>query len=81
MSLTVEELTKTKWRKTMTTYNIYELQNAQSLRDGARIKADSLTAAKRKASQMQMFQGTVMVIENLEGSIAARKEDGKWANV
>ena len=65
-------------RNKMTTYIIAELQNAQSSRKGETVQAANLTAAKRKASSMQMFQGTVMEIAAENGSVLSRKQDGKW---
>ncbi|OQA30019.1 MAG: hypothetical protein BWY57_03111 [Betaproteobacteria bacterium ADurb.Bin341] len=62
----------------MTTYIIAELQNAQSSRKGETVQAANLTAAKRKASSLQMFQGTVMEIAAENGSVLSRKQDGKW---
>ena len=62
----------------MTTYIVTELQNAQSSRKGETVQAANLTAAKRKASSMQMFQGTVMEIAAENGSVLSRKQDGKW---
>jgi len=71
-----------RWIKTqekkMTTYIIAELQNAQSSRKGETVQAANLTAAKRKASSLQMFQGTVMEIAAENGSVLSRKQDGKW---
>jgi ribosomal protein L19 len=71
-------LDQTSRRKKMTTYIIAELQNAQSSRKGETVQAANLTAAKRKASSMQMFQGTVMEIAAENGSVLSRKQDGKW---
>ena len=62
----------------MTTYIIAELQNAQSSRKGETVQSANLTAAKRKASSLQMFQGTVMEIAAENGSVLSRKQDGKW---
>lgn len=62
----------------MTTYIITELQNAQSSRKGETVEAESLTVAKRKASKLQMFQGTVMEIAAENGALISRKQDGKW---
>ena len=62
----------------MTTYIIAELQNAQSSRKGETVQAANLTAAKRKASSLQMFQGTVTEIAAENGSVLSRKQDGKW---
>ena len=62
----------------MTTYIITELQNAQSHRKGEAVEAANLTAAKRKASGMQMFKGTVMEIAMENGAVLSRKENGLW---
>ena len=59
-------------------YIITELQNAQSHRKGEAVEAANLTAAKRKASRMQMFKGTVMQIAAENGSILSRKERCSW---
>lgn len=61
----------------MNTYTIFELQNAQSHRQGKTVTAQSLTAAKRMASRMQMFQGTVMLIAQ-NGYPVASKVGNKW---
>jgi len=71
-------LDQTTRRNKMTTYIIAELQNAQSSRKGETVQAANLTAAKRKASSLQMFQGTVMEIAAENGSVLSRKQDGKW---
>jgi ribosomal protein L19 len=71
-------LDQTTRRNKMTTYTIAELQNAQSSRKGETVQAANLTAAKRKASTLQMFQGTVMEIAAENGSFLSRKQDGKW---
>lgn len=62
-------------------YIIKEAQNVNSERKGERIEADSLSAAKRAASRAQMFQGSVMKIENEYGLLLAYKEDGRWVEV
>jgi len=62
----------------MAAYIITELQNAQSHRKGQAVEAETLAAAKRKASQLQMFQGTVMEIASENGAVISRKQDGKW---
>ena len=61
----------------MTTYIITELQT-QSHRKGEAVEAANLTAAKRKASGMQMFKGTVMEIATENGAVLSRKENGLW---
>ena len=65
----------------MTTYIITELQNAQSGRKGETIEAADLTAAKRKASSLQMFKGTVMEIAAENGPVLSRREGGRWIDV
>jgi len=62
----------------MTAYIITELQNAQSSRKGEKFEAANLSAAKRKASSLQMFKGTVMEIADENGSVVSRKESGRW---
>ena len=62
----------------MTTYIITELQNAGSHRKGETIVANDLTAAKRKASSLQMFKGTVLEITAENGVVLSRKENGRW---
>lgn len=64
----------------MTTYTITEKQNAQSTRKGEQIEALDLAAAKRAASRMQMFHGTVLTIE-ANGTLLAVKRGGKWENL
>lgn len=64
----------------MTTFIITEKQNASSYRDGEKIEAKNLTAAKRAASRAQMFQGTVMTIENESGEILTVKDGKTWAD-
>ena len=65
----------------MTTYIITELQNAQSSRKGETIEAADLTAAKRNASSLQMFRGTVMEIAAENGAVLSRKEGRRWIDV
>ena len=62
----------------MATYIITELQNAQSSRKGEAVETANLTAAKRKASSLQMFKGTVLEIATENGAILSRKEAGRW---
>lgn len=63
----------------MTTYIVREVQNVQSNRIGTRINAPSLSEAKRKATRIQFFEGTVLKIEDDNGNVLATKEDGKWS--
>jgi len=60
-------------------YTVTEKQTANSWREGEKIKAVSLSEAKRKASRMQVFQGTVLEISDAAGPIAI-KENGVWRN-
>ena len=62
-------------------FTIRELQNAQSYREGETIEARDLRAAKIAASKRQLFQGTVLVIEDVHEHRLAVKKDGKWHNV
>lgn len=64
----------------MITYTISEVQNVNSIREGQEVEVQDLTAAKRKASSMQFFHGTVMKIE-LHGETVAYKEGRAWVNV
>lgn len=64
----------------MTIYIITELADANSRRAGDAIEAKTLAAAKRKASRMQMFQGTVLEIAFKNGVVVARREGGKWCD-
>jgi hypothetical protein len=70
--------TQTKER-IMQTYIISETQNLASQRDGEKVQAASLSAAKRVATRRQYFRGTTLVIESENGSRLAVKEPGqKW---
>ena len=63
----------------MKTYTVRELQNLQSHREGTEIAAKTLADAKRLATRNQVFQGTVLVIEE-GGHRVAYKENGRWTN-
>jgi len=58
-------------------YTVTEKQNMNSYRDGELVEARNLADAKRKASRMQSFQGTVLEISDTSGPICY-KENGKW---
>ena len=62
----------------MSTYKITELQNANSTRQGEMVEAKSLADAKRKASRMQTFQGTVLEVSDADGLILSTKQNGAW---
>ena len=53
----------------MKNFTITEKQDRNSTRAGEAVEAKSLTAAKRKASSLQFFQGTVMTIESENGTL------------
>lgn len=65
----------------MTTYIITEIENANSSRQGEAIEAADLSAAKRRASGMQMFKGTVLEVAAENGARLAIKREGKWENL
>lgn len=68
----------------MNTYFIAETNHRNALAKADAVQASSLTQAKRLASKMQFFQGTVMSIGlnvNEDGLILnpiAQKIDGRW---
>ena len=71
----------------MMKYYVAEVQNIGSFRKADEIEARDLTEAKRKASRMQFFEGTVLEIgdsvdENgfLTNYICC-KVNGKWQEV
>ncbi len=65
----------------MSIYTVIEKQNSASQREGVTIEAKNLTQAKRKATKMQAFHGTVMAIEDANGNtVAAKERDGSWVN-
>lgn len=57
---------------------VKELQNVCDHRAGIEIEAKDLTAAKRAASRMQQFKGTVLMIADEKGFALAVKDGGKW---
>jgi hypothetical protein len=62
----------------MNKFIIREVQNRGSFRQGYEIQAKSLTQAKMVASKRQYYHGTVLVIENENGTVLAEKFDDKW---
>ena len=64
----------------MTTYIITEKQDLQSTREGKKVEASNLTAAKRAATRGRAFYGTVLTIENENGILLASKNGAKWIN-
>ena len=62
----------------MAKYIVRELQNANNCRPGEKIEASSLPNAKRQATRMQVFKGTVLKLECENGAVASIKENGTW---
>ena len=64
------------------TFVISETQNAGSSREGTKIQAISLSAAKLIATKNQMFQNTYLKIESESGDVLSVKynkdRSGKW---
>jgi len=55
-----------------------EKQNTNSQREGVTFEAKNLTAAKRKASSLQAFDGTIIELELNGDTVAVKEKDGKW---
>lgn len=68
----------------MKTYRVKELENPQSHTDGFdEFEAATLAAAKSKATQAQMFQGTVLELSRVGNevvNIVSRKINGIWCD-
>lgn len=62
--------------KSINTYAITEKSNLNSERAGFEYKG-TLRDAKSKASKTQVFQGTILSIEQA-GRLVTYKENGKW---
>jgi len=67
----------------MNTYKVSETDHFNSIRDSEEIKANNLSAAKRKASRMQCFHGTTLkIMDEAENLLAYKDEDGpRWIEV
>lgn len=64
----------------MATFIIREIQNINSTREGYSFTG-SLTQAKRRASNNQVFQDTTLKIETKSGDLVSSKSGaGKWIN-
>ena len=61
----------------MCKFIVKEMQHVCDHRSGTEIEAKDLTAAKRAASRMQQFKGTILLITDINGFELAIK-DGKW---
>ena len=62
-------------------FRITEVQNAQSHRGRLAdvvINASSLTAAKRHARRIQMFQGTVLIVRSENNVILSSWDGDRW---
>jgi hypothetical protein len=62
------------------TYIFREIENVCSYRLPTTIRAANITTARRRASALQVFQGTVLTLENENGELICYKENGKWKN-
>lgn len=62
----------------MKTFIITEKQNENSTIYGELVQAKNISSAKRKATSMQCFFGTVLTIQSENGTLIATKKDGKW---
>jgi len=62
-------------------YIVKEMQGTQSLRDGMVVESETLRGAKVRAAKLQAFRGTVMRVEDMDGTILALKVNRKWENV
>lgn len=83
---TTSTIMTNKLKQYFETYYIAELQSANSYSVATKIEAINVTSAKRIASRMQYFYGTVLEIStnvNYDGFILdpiCRKINGKWEN-
>lgn len=61
-------------------YTICEKQNVNSCREGITREFKSLTSAKRYASRNQIFQESVLTIEDNSGLVSHKEPGGKWVD-
>ena len=61
-------------------YRIFEKQNMNGMREAGHEYEGTSTGAKRFASHNQVWQGTVLAIENESGLPVSHKEHGKWTD-
>ena len=61
-------------------YYMMEKQNANSYREPTPLAAKTLDSAKREATRLQAFEGTVLEIgcDPKNWQALCRKENGKW---
>ena len=62
----------------MTTYTMTEKENFNSERESVEFTANTLTSAKRKASSLQCFFGTVIELEINGETVAVKEKSGQW---
>lgn len=62
----------------MINYTMTEKQNLNSQRESVVFEAKNLTDAKRKASSLQVFHGTVIELEQDGLTVAVKEKNGKW---
>lgn len=61
-------------------FRITEKQDTNSSRKGELVECKSIGQAKRLATRRQMFQNTVLVIEDKFGCPLSVKRGGQWDN-
>ena len=64
----------------MTTYIMTETQNRNSHREGVKFQSKNLTSAKRKATSLQVFEGTFLELCEDGVTVAVKESNGKWIN-
>lgn len=64
-------------------YIIDEKRHLNSYREGRGkwIVVKNLTEAKKRATQRQVFQDTVLTISNIYGKLLAYKKEDKWYTI
>lgn len=62
----------------MQEFQMIEKENLNSERAAVTIAAISLTAAKRQATLMQAFHGTVIELTKNGETVAVKEKSGKW---
>jgi len=62
----------------MINYTMTEKQDLYSQRENVTFEAKNLTAAKRKASSLQAFYGTIISLEQDGYVVAVKEKNGKW---
>lgn len=65
----------------MNKYIVRELQQEGAFREGVEVHARSLSQAKRKATALQVFEGTILRIESSHGGSIGATDIGKTLSV